>query len=189
MIRKASFTLLLVALVAVVSAAAAPNVLAQDSGVDQYLENPGAAPKEGDGGGGSGGGGSGGGGSGGGSQPAPSTPSGGSEVSGGGSAEPQGAASDAKQRTTDGSGTGGNARDASSSKQVKDKKGGSSDKDDSGYQGSGNTGLEEVEGSTASDSGSSGIGVALPIILGALLLAAIVFAVLRHRRRVQTGPA
>jgi len=189
--RKASFTLVVFA--AVVSAGAASTAVAQDSGVDQYLENPGTVPQEGGGGGGSGGGGTGGGGAGGGgagdgSQPAPSAPSGGSGVSGG-SVKPQGTASDATQRTTDGSGTGGNARDASATKRDTETKGGSNGKDDSGSAGTGNAGLEEVEGSTVTDSGSSGIGVALPIILGALLLAAIVFAVVRHQRRTQTGRA
>jgi cobalamin biosynthesis Mg chelatase CobN len=108
--------------------------------------------------------------------------------------EPKGTASDATP--TDGSGTGGKLgdADASSGKQGHQKQRtsndtGENDKGDSGLEGSANSGLEEVESSTASDSGSSGIGVVLPIILGALVLGAIVFVVVRRRRRVQTGGA
>jgi cobalamin biosynthesis Mg chelatase CobN len=198
--RKASFTLLLVALAPVVSAAAASNALAQDSGVDQYLESPAPAPDEGGGGGGTGGGetggggsggtetgggGSGGGGTGGGSQPAPSAPSGGSGDSGGAASKPQEPASDASSTSRDRSGSGEKPGDtkATAEKQGDQKQQRTSnDKGDNGYKGSANTGLEEVGGSTVSDSGSSGIGIVLPIILGAVLLAAIAFVVVRRRR-------
>jgi hypothetical protein len=52
-----------------------------------------------------------------------------------------------------------------------------------------NPAFSEAESPDVGDSGSGGIGIALPIILGLLLLGAIAFAVVRHRRRAQTGTA
>jgi hypothetical protein len=238
--RKVPFTLLLATLIALLSAAAASNALAQDSGVDQYLENPGPVQdKNGDGGGGSGGGGGGsggggggsggggggsggggggsvgggdGGGSGGGSGGGGSGGGGGGSVgggdgggSGGGSGgggsgggvslDQQGAAAsdDPTGTVTNPSGAAadpGDANDAKPNANLKNETGGAAG------QGAGegspdptNPALSQAQGSSADDSESGGIGIVLPIILGLLLLGAIVFAVVRRRRRAKTALA
>src|SRR5919109_2597058 len=189
--RRTLFISTLAALTALMLAAAAPGALAQDSGVDQYLENPGTVPDSTDGGGGGstggGGGSTGGGGSGGGSAPAPapSEPSAGSAPAGG-AVEPQGAASGAgttttQDTTTESTGTGSGDRKSAKPNEDNQDKQAASDKR-----------LDEItdpvvaraKNAAVEDSGSSGIGIVLPIVLGVLLLAAIVVMVVRRRRQI-----
>lgn len=191
--RKASFSLMLAALTAV-SMAVVSSALAQDSGVDQYLENPGPVQDKGDGGGagsgggggGSGGGGGGGGGSGGGS--------GGGGSGGGVSVDQQGAAAsdDTNGSVANPSGTAadsGEASDAKPSANLRNETSGAARQDaEKDSPDPTNPALSQVPGTSADDSGSGGIGIVLPIILGVLLLGAIAFAVVR-RRRAKTAVA
>jgi hypothetical protein len=194
--RKAFFIGSLAALVAVLFGAAATSALAQDSGTDQYLENPGTVPEEDTGGGsggtgtGGGGTGGGGGGSGGGTEPAPSEPATEPAPSDepaptGGSSGAQGAASGATTTTTgtdSSSDAGGGAKSSKQDKQKKraeEKKRAESDKNRDDVT---DSDLGQAVSSGTDDSGSGGIGIVLPIILGALLLAVGVVAVMRLRR-------
>jgi hypothetical protein len=210
--RKTYSTLLLAALLALLSAAAASSALAQDSGVDQYLENPGAGQDKGGGGGGSGGGGGesdgggGGSGGGGGGESDGGGGSGGGTGGGGGSGgesflDAQGAV-DPDDATDTGKNLSGAARGSDAgndpkqgANQKNDESGG--EKNESGGAASAektrpdstNPGFSQAQTPEADDSGSGGIGIVLPIILGLLLLGAITFAVVRRRRRAKTALA
>jgi hypothetical protein len=199
--RKAFFIGSLAALIAVLFGGAATGALAQDSGTDQYLEDPGTVPEDGGGGSGGtgtggGGTGGGGGGSGGGTAPAPSEPA--TEPAPtdepaptGGSSGAQGAASGTTTTTTgtDSSSAGGG--EAKSSEQEAEKKRAEEKKRPEGDKSRDDvtdSDLGQAVSSGTDDSGSGGIGIVLPIILGALLLAVGIVAVMRLRR-AKTGHA
>jgi hypothetical protein len=181
--RKTLFIGSFAALVALILGTAVPGALAQGSGVDQYIEDPGPVPEQ-DGGGGGGGGS---GGSGGGTEPSPSapapSPSAPAPASGGGAVDSQGTASGTT--TTDASGA-ARSGDSKSRKQSKDDQKSAGDKGNDAGKGKDSV-LAGVESSVPDNSGSGGLGIVLPIILGALLLGAGVVALVHRRRRTQSA--
>ena len=176
----------LAALTALLLATTAPGALAQDSGVDQYIENPGTVPETtgGGGGGGStggGGGSTGGGGSGGGSAPAPSEPSVGSAPAGG-TVEQQAAGSGTTTTTPGATTTSKDTASTSGDGKSEDKKKKKRSADDKSEEEFADPVFTRAKSSAVEDSGSSGLGIALPIILGVLLLGAGIVAAVRIRR-------